>query len=135
MPQVREPDEGDEYVRAAHDAADRLLESLGWPNAQSLVTVSPSYRSLVVAMAALGRLGYDWDPQLLLEYARLMHGAAVLDLDFVETHASEAEKVETAVLGAILVSRCSRPCTGWPRRRSRHGGTASDRSPDGQDRT
>lgn len=101
--QVPEPDEDDEYVRAAHDVADELLESLGWSNAKALVTISPSYRSLVVAVAALRRLGYDWDPQLLLAYARLMHGAAVLDLDFVETRATEAEKVETAVLGAILV--------------------------------
>lgn len=93
----------DEYVRSAHEVADQLLESLGWSNAQALVTISPSYRSLVVAMAALRRLGYDWDPQLLLAYARLMHGAAALGLDFVETHGSEAEKVETAVLGAVLV--------------------------------
>lgn len=59
-------------VRAAHDVADHLLESLGWSNAQALVTVSPSYRSLVVAMAALRRLGQDRDPQPLLGYARLM---------------------------------------------------------------
>lgn len=103
LPQVPEPDEDDEHVRGAHETADRLLADLGWTDAQALVTISPAYRSLVVALAALRRLGYDWDPQLLLSYARLMHGAAVLDLDFVETHASEAEKVETAVLGAVLV--------------------------------
>ena len=96
LPQVPEPDEDDDHVRGAHETADRLLADLGWTNAQALVTISPAYRSLVVALAALRRLGYDWDPQLLLSYARLMHGAAVLDLDFVETHASEAEKVETA---------------------------------------
>ncbi|MEU6545235.1 MerR family transcriptional regulator [Streptomyces sp. NPDC046859] len=103
LPQIPEPDEDDEYVRGAHETADRLLADLGWSNAQALVSISPAYRSLVVAVAALRRLGYDWDPQLLLSYARLMHGAAVLDLDFVETRASEAEKVETAVLGAVLV--------------------------------
>ncbi|MFI6012925.1 MerR family transcriptional regulator [Streptomyces sp. NPDC051243] len=103
LPQAPEPDEEDEHVRAAHEAADELLESLGWSNAQALVTISPSYRSLVVAMAALRRTGYDWDPQLLLAYARLMHGAAVLDLNFVESHGSEAERVETAVLGTVLV--------------------------------
>ncbi len=32
-----------------------------------------------------------------------MHRAAVLDLDFVEAQESEAERIETAVLGAILV--------------------------------
>jgi hypothetical protein len=38
-----------------------------------------------------------------VNYAKLMHQAAVLDLDFVETRPSEAEKVETAVAGAIFV--------------------------------
>ncbi|WP_210588062.1 MerR family transcriptional regulator [Streptomyces sp. GESEQ-35] len=103
LPQVAEPDEEDEHVRSAHEAADQLLESLGWSNAQALVSISPAYRSLVVAMAALRRIGIDWDAQLLVAYARLMHQAAVLDLDFLERHPSEAEKVETAVLGAILV--------------------------------
>lgn len=32
-----------------------------------------------------------------------MHRAAVLDLDFVESRESEAERIEAAVLGAILV--------------------------------
>ncbi|WP_405619558.1 hypothetical protein [Streptomyces sp. NBC_00076] len=34
-----------------------LLESLGWSNARALVAISPVYRSLVVAVAALPRLG------------------------------------------------------------------------------
>ena len=72
-------------------------------DARLLTTTSPAYRSLVVSVAALRRLGYDWDAELLLSYARLMHEAAVLDLDFVETRESEAERIETAVLGAILV--------------------------------
>lgn len=38
-----------------------------------------------------------------MSYARLMHRAAVLDLDFVETRESEPERIEAAVLGAILV--------------------------------
>ncbi|MER5183052.1 MerR family transcriptional regulator [Streptomyces sp. NPDC002896] len=103
LPQVPEPDAEDEYVQAARRAVDRLLETLGWSNARALITISPAYRSLVVAVATFRRLGYDWDAELLVSYARLMHRAAVLDLDFVETHPSEAEKVEAAVLGAILV--------------------------------
>ncbi|MDQ1048844.1 MerR family transcriptional regulator [Streptomyces sp. V4I2] len=103
LPQVPEPDEEDEHIRAAHREVDQLLETLGWSNARALVTISPAYRSLVVAIATFRRLGYDWDPELNLAYARLMHQAAVLDLDFVETHPSEAEKVETAVAGAIFV--------------------------------
>ncbi|MGW0770352.1 MerR family transcriptional regulator [Streptomyces sp. NPDC002676] len=102
LPQLPEPDEDDEYIQAAHREADELLDSLGWSNAKMLTTLSPAYRSLVVSVAALRRLGYDWAPERLAAYAQLMHQAAILDLDFVETHPSEAEKVETAVLGAIL---------------------------------
>ena len=102
LPQVPEPDTEDEYVRAAGEEAERLLEALGWTNARFLITISPAYRRLVVSIAAFRRLGYDWETELLMSYARLMHEAAVLDLDFVETHGSEAEKVETAVLGVIL---------------------------------
>ncbi|MER5428829.1 MerR family transcriptional regulator [Streptomyces sp. NPDC002588] len=103
LPQVPEPDVEDEHVRAAQTETDALLGTLGWANARLLTTISPAYRSLVVAVAALRRLGYDWDAELLVSYARLMHRAAVLDLDFVETRESEAERVETAVLGAVLV--------------------------------
>ncbi|MFF4400702.1 MerR family transcriptional regulator [Streptomyces sp. NPDC001480] len=102
LPQVPEPDEDDEYVQAAHREVGELLQALGWTNAKALTTISPAYRSLVVGVAAFRRLGYDWGAELLAPYARLMHQAAVLDLDFVETHPSEAEKAETAVLGAIL---------------------------------
>ncbi|MFI6566628.1 MerR family transcriptional regulator [Streptomyces sp. NPDC050534] len=102
LPQVPEPDAEDEYVRAAGEEAEQLLQALGWTNAHSLITISPAYRRLVVSIAAFRRLGYDWETELLMSYARLMHQAAVLDLDFVETHGSEAEKVETAVLGVIL---------------------------------
>ncbi|MEU0007497.1 MerR family transcriptional regulator [Streptomyces sp. NPDC006314] len=103
LPQVPEPDEDDDHVRAAHREVDELLDRLGWSNAKLLLTISPAYRSLVVAVAAMRRLGYDWDPELLVAYAELMHQAAILDLNFVETRPSEAEKVETAVLGAVLV--------------------------------
>lgn len=102
LPQVPEPDADDEYVRAARDEVDQLLDTLGWSNAKALVTISPAYRSLVVAVAAFLRLGYDWGAERIEPYARLMHKAAVLDLDFVETHSSEAERVEIAVLGVVL---------------------------------
>ncbi|MFH9552357.1 MerR family transcriptional regulator [Streptomyces sp. NPDC051445] len=103
LPQVPEPDAEDEYVRAARQEADELLRTLGWSNARLLTSISPAYRSLVVAVAAMRRLGYDWNAELLVSYARLMHRAAVLDLDFVESRESEAERIEAAVLGAILV--------------------------------
>ncbi|MFF0596498.1 MerR family transcriptional regulator [Streptomyces antibioticus] len=104
LPRLPEPDAEDEHVTAARTEADDLLTALGWTNARLLTSISPAYRSLVVAVAALRRLGYDWGAELLAPYAELMHRAAVLDLDFVESRESEAERVETAVLGAILIS-------------------------------
>ncbi|MFH9862411.1 MerR family transcriptional regulator [Streptomyces sp. NPDC017202] len=103
LPHVPEPDADDEFLRAAHREAGELLLTLGWRNAELLTSISPAYRSLVVAVAAMRRLGYDWDAELLVPYARLMHRAAALDLDFVETRESEAERIEAAVLSAILV--------------------------------
>ncbi|MEU0408800.1 MerR family transcriptional regulator [Streptomyces griseorubiginosus] len=102
LPQVPEPDAQDEYVRAAHREVGALLERLGWANSRALATISPAYRSLVVAVAAFRRLGYDWTCERMLPYAELMHRAAVLDLDFVETHPSEAQKAEVAVIGQVL---------------------------------
>jgi DNA-binding transcriptional MerR regulator len=103
LPQVPEPDEDDEYVRAAHREVGELLDTLGWSNAKLLTTISPAYRSLVVSIAAFRRLGYDWDAELLVARAKLMHQAAVADLDFMETHPTEKEKVEAAVASAVLV--------------------------------
>ncbi|MGW2720930.1 MerR family transcriptional regulator [Streptomyces sp. NPDC001492] len=103
LPQVPEPDEEDEFVQRAHREVAALLDALGWENAKQLTTISPSYRQLVVSVAAFRRLGYDWDAELLLPHAKLMHQAAIADLDFMETHASEEEKVEAAVASAVLV--------------------------------
>ncbi|MFJ9734548.1 MerR family transcriptional regulator [Streptomyces sp. NPDC101171] len=102
LPQVPDPDEEDEAVRAAHEEVGALLDRLGWGNARRLTSISPAYRSLVVAVAAFRRLGYDWGAEQLAPYAELMHRTAVLDLDNMEAHPSEAERVEFAVLGAIL---------------------------------
>lgn len=102
LPQVPEPDEEDEYVQAAHQEVTALLDQLGWENAKQLTTISPAYRSLVVAVAAFRRLGYDFGAELLAPYAELMHRTAVLDLDNMETYPSQAERIEFAILGAIL---------------------------------
>ncbi|MFE2512418.1 MerR family transcriptional regulator [Streptomyces naganishii] len=102
LPQITEPDAEDAYVRAARDEVDQLLDTVGWSNAKALVTISPAYRSLVVAVAAFRRLGHGWGAERMEPYARLMHEAAVLDLDFVETYPTEAERVEIAVLGTVL---------------------------------
>ncbi|MER8010743.1 MULTISPECIES: MerR family transcriptional regulator [unclassified Streptomyces] len=102
LPQVPEPDEEDEFVQAAHREIGALLDRLGWRNAERLSTISPAYRSLVVAVAAFRRLGYGWGAEQLAPYAELMHRTAVLDLDNMEAYPSEPERVEFAVLGAIL---------------------------------
>ena len=59
--------------------------------------------AVLVAVAAFRRLGYDWGAELLVARAELMHQAAIADLDFMETHRSEEEKVEAAVASAVLV--------------------------------
>ncbi|MGW1556779.1 MerR family transcriptional regulator [Streptomyces sp. NPDC002144] len=102
LPQVPEPDEDDEYVRAAHREVGALLDRLGWQHARQLTSISPAYRSLVVALAAFRRLGFDWGAEQLAPYAELMHRTAVLDLDNMEAYPSDAEQVEFAILGAIL---------------------------------
>lgn len=102
LPQVPEPDEEDEFVRAAHQEVGALLDQLGWENAKRLSTISPAYRSLVVSVAAFRRLGYGWGAELMAPYAELMHRTAVLDLDNMETHPSEEERIEFAILGAII---------------------------------
>jgi DNA-binding transcriptional MerR regulator len=102
LPQVPEPDEDDAHVRAAREEVAALLDRLGWSNAKQLAPLSPAYRSLVVGLAAFRRLGYDWGAERLAPYAELMYRTAVLDLDDLERRPSEAERIESAVLGAIL---------------------------------
>ncbi|MET9463936.1 MerR family transcriptional regulator [Streptomyces sp. NPDC006544] len=102
LPQGPEPDEEDGAVASARLEVDRLLHLLGWSTARELGALSPVHRSLVVAVATLIRLGYPWDAELMAPYAELMHQAAVRDLDFVETHPSETEQVETSVAATVL---------------------------------
>ncbi|MFI7875274.1 MerR family transcriptional regulator [Streptomyces salinarius] len=102
LPQDAEPDEADPAVAAARTEVDRLLELLGWETSQELAPLSPVHRSLVVAVAALRRLGYPWNAELMAPYGKLMMEVARRDLDFMETHASEAEQVEMAVASAVL---------------------------------
>ncbi|WP_405442873.1 MerR family transcriptional regulator [Streptomyces avidinii] len=107
LPREPEPADGrgedeDEATAAARAEVDRLLQALGWSTAREVGELSPVHRSLVAAVATLMRLGYPWDATLMAPYAQLMHQAAVRDLDFVETHPSEAEQVETAVAATIL---------------------------------
>ncbi|MEV5939144.1 MerR family transcriptional regulator [Streptomyces sp. NPDC051994] len=102
LPHGPDPDDNDASVAAARTEVDRLLQALGWSTAREVGELSPDHRALIVAVATLNRLGYAWDAELMAPYAELMHQAAVRDLDFVETHPSEAEKVETAVAATVL---------------------------------
>ena len=102
LPQVPEPDADDEYIQGAHEEVAALLDRLGWENVKRLSTISPSYRSLVVSVAAFRRLGYTWGAELLAPYAELAYRTAVLDLDNMEAHPSEEERIEFAILGAII---------------------------------
>lgn len=102
LPQGTEPDEKDPAVVAARREVNRLLTGLGWETARELSILSPVHRSLVAAVAALIRLGYSWDAELMAPYAELMHQVAMRDLDYLETHASDAERVETAVAATVL---------------------------------
>ncbi|MET8569044.1 MerR family transcriptional regulator [Streptomyces sp. NPDC004783] len=102
LPQEPEPDEEDPAVVAARAEVDRLLHMLGWETARELAPLSPVHRSLVVAVAALRRLDFPWDAELMAPYGELMHEVARRDLDFMESHASEAEQVELAVASTVL---------------------------------
>lgn len=102
LPQDPEPDEDDPAVAAARTEVDRLLRTLGWETARELAPLSPVHRSLVVAVAALQRLGYPWNAEIMAPYGELMREVARRDLDFMETFASEEEKVEVAVASAVL---------------------------------
>ncbi|MEU0286418.1 MerR family transcriptional regulator [Streptomyces sp. NPDC005908] len=102
LPQDPEPDEEDPDVVAARVEVERLLEALGWETARELAALSPVYRSLVVAVATLRRLGYPWDAELMAPYGRLMHQVASRQLDHMETYASPTEQVELAVASAVL---------------------------------
>ncbi|WP_329118138.1 MerR family transcriptional regulator [Streptomyces sp. NBC_01465] len=103
LPHGPEPDETDPSVVAAAQEVDSLLETLGWSTAREVGALSPDYRALVVAVTTLSRLGYPWGGEMAVPYAELMHQAAIRDLDYMDTHSTETEKVETAVAATVLI--------------------------------
>lgn len=102
LPQPPAPDEDDPAVTAARREVERLLAEVRWDSVRELGDLSPVHRSLVTTVATLIRLGYDWNAEVLVPYARLMRQVAARDLDFLETHESDAEKAEMAVAAAVL---------------------------------
>ncbi|MET9733921.1 MerR family transcriptional regulator [Streptomyces sp. NPDC006458] len=102
LPQGPEPDEEDPAAAAARAEVDQLLRIVGWESARKIGPLSPVHRSLVALVAALVRLGYPCDAQLMAPYAELMHEAARRDLDRTESYESDTERVEMAVASAVL---------------------------------
>ncbi|MFF7727531.1 MerR family transcriptional regulator [Streptomyces sp. NPDC008001] len=97
-----EPAEGDPEADAAGRTVDALLEHVGWQHDESRSAVSPAYRTLVAAVAALRRLGYPCGVAHLLPYARLAAQLAVTDLDLIEEQPTEAGQIEAAVALTVL---------------------------------
>ncbi|MEU9200207.1 MerR family transcriptional regulator [Streptomyces sp. NPDC048332] len=102
LPHGPEPDEEAPETALATAEVEQLLERLGWSTAREIGSLSPSHRSLVASLATLFRLGYPCPVDRMVEYARLMHAAAVRDLDLMETYPTQTEQVEMAVASAVL---------------------------------
>ncbi|MFJ2091767.1 MerR family transcriptional regulator [Streptomyces sp. NPDC087901] len=102
LPHGPEPDEEAPETAIAAAEVERLLDQLGWSTAREVGALSPSHRSLVASLATLIRLGYPCGGDYLADHARLMHEAAVRDLDMMETYPTQSEQVEMAVASAVL---------------------------------
>ncbi|MGW1883150.1 MerR family transcriptional regulator [Streptomyces sp. NPDC002133] len=102
LPHGPEPDEEDPATETAGRTADALMERLGWSFGREQGALSPSYRTLVAAIATMDRLGYPCDVAHLFPYARSAAELAVNDLDLVEKYEQEEEQVEAAVALTVL---------------------------------
>ncbi|MFC5149248.1 MerR family transcriptional regulator [Streptomyces aureoversilis] len=92
----------DPAAEAAGRTVNALLEHLGWRHDQELAELSPAYRTLVAAVAALRRLGYPCGVAQLLPYGRLAAELAVTDLDLVEEEPTPTAQIEAAVALTVL---------------------------------
>jgi len=103
IPRTIPTDESDDPATVtARAEVDRLLERLGWTGAREIGPLSPVYRELVTAVAALTRLGYQAGADELAPYAEQMRQVAALDLDLMERYPTPLEQVEAAVAAAVL---------------------------------
>ncbi|MGK5733905.1 MerR family transcriptional regulator [Streptomyces sp. URMC 124] len=101
--QKNPPDEEDDQAtEAAFRTVNALLQHLGWRYDQELGELSPAYRKLVTAVAALRRLGYPCGVAQLLPYGQLAARLAVSDLDLIEEEPTPAAQVEAAVALTVL---------------------------------
>jgi DNA-binding transcriptional MerR regulator len=102
LPHGPEPATDDPATEAAQREVDRLLQKLDWDFSRAVAGLSPAYRTLVSAVAALTRLGYPCDVEHLTPYARISAQLAVHDLDLIEEYPTPLEKVEAAVMLTVL---------------------------------
>jgi DNA-binding transcriptional MerR regulator len=102
LPHGPEPAEDDPATETARREVDRLLEELDWGFSRAVAALSPAYRMLVSAVAALTRLGYPCDVQYLTAYAHISRQLAIHDMDLIEEYATPLEKVEAAVMLTVL---------------------------------
>ena len=102
LPQSPRAEEEDAVTTAARRQVDALLERLGWRHAREYGDLSPAYRTLVRAVAALSRLVYPCDTDHLMPYAGLAGPLAAHDLDVIQEYATSGEQVEAAVALTVL---------------------------------
>lgn len=102
LPHGPGPDEGDPATDAARREVDKLLADLDWRFSRDTAEVSPPYRMLVTAVAALMKLDYPCDSAHLAPYARIAAQLAVQDLDLIEDYDTPLEQVEAVVTLTVL---------------------------------
>jgi DNA-binding transcriptional MerR regulator len=83
---------------AAASEVDAVLDRLGWRVADD----SPARRDLAGSVAALHRLGWTADADVLEPYARAADSIAEREVEYVGEASSRAESVERLVVGTVV---------------------------------
>lgn len=102
LPRGPKPVEDDPATAVARREVELLLRRLDWCGSLDAGDDSPAWETLVVAVAALVRLGYPCAADDLAPYARAAAQLAVTDLDLVERFSTPLEQVEAAVALTVL---------------------------------
>lgn len=102
LPQGPKPAEDDPATAVARREVEALMRRLDWRECLDAGENSPAWGTLVVAVAALVRLGYPCGADDLAPYARSAAQLAVTDLDLVEQFTTPLEQVEAAVALTVL---------------------------------
>ncbi|NGO77097.1 MerR family transcriptional regulator [Streptomyces sp. YC504] len=101
LPHAPLPAEDDPATEHARHEVAKLFERLDWDDSRGSGPSSPSYGTLLTAVAALTRLGYPCGVEELLPYARAVSQLSVTELDLVARFPDE-ERVEAAVALTVL---------------------------------